>query len=175
MRPLYLYLLSCLYLLSSLPHPLLSYSISYISIRAIQLISRDLLIMADRPVDPVADNSNGSNVASPRSSTDSRSPSMRSQSLRLSSNHQHRQSFSESLRAAPGSPRARRQPSLTQSAIQSLIDNPPAPNHVDPAFVGRDWREISIGELVSPDDLKFVEIDTGIEEATNVRGILRGI
>jgi CBS domain-containing protein len=93
---------------------------------------------------------------------------MRSQSLRLSSNHQHRQSFSESLRAAPGSPRARRQPSLTQSAIQSLIDNPPAPNHVDPAFVGRDWREISIGELVSPDDLKFVEIDTGIEEATNV-------
>ncbi|GES60712.1 CBS domain protein [Aspergillus terreus] len=124
--------------------------------------------MADRPVDPVADNSNGSNVASPRSSTDSRSPSMRSQSLRLSSNHQHRQSFSETLRAAPGSPRARRQPSLTQAAIQSLIDNPPAPNHVDPAFVGRDWREISIGELVSPDDLKFVEIDTGIEEATNV-------
>lgn len=96
---------------------------------------------------------------------------MRSQSLRLShvsSNHQHRHSLSDSLRGAPGSPRSRRQPSLTQAAIQSLIDNPPAPNHVNPAFVGRDWREISIGELVSPKDLKFVEIDTGIEDATNI-------
>ncbi|KAF9892738.1 cell separation during budding [Aspergillus nanangensis] len=125
--------------------------------------------MADRqPLDTVADHNNGSTVASSQSSTDSRSPSMRSQSLRLSSNHQHRQSFSESLRGAPGSPRSRRQPSLTQAAIQSLIDNPPAPNHVNPAFIGRDWREISIGELVSPDDLKFVDVDTGIEEATNL-------
>ncbi|PYI04894.1 hypothetical protein BO78DRAFT_408662 [Aspergillus sclerotiicarbonarius CBS 121057] len=128
--------------------------------------------MTDRPVETVADNnSSGSNVASPRSSTDSRPPSGSLRSLRLSShlpNHQHRQSISDSLRAAPGSPRARRQPSLTQSAIQSLIDNPPAPNNVNPAFVGRDWREISIGELVSPDDLKFVEVDTGIEEATNI-------
>jgi hypothetical protein len=50
-----------------------------------------------------------------------------------------------------------------------LIDNPPPPKTVDPAFVGRDWREISIGELVSPEDLRFVELDTGIEEATTVR------
>lgn len=124
-----------------------------------------------QPGEPVADNSSGSNVTSPRSSTDSRSPSTRSQSLRLSHvspNHQHRHSLSESLRGAPNSPRSRRQPSLTQAAIQSLIDNPPAPNHVNPAFVGRDWREISIGELVSPNDLRFVEIDTGIEDATNV-------
>ncbi|GAB1195401.1 cell separation during budding, partial [Aspergillus pseudonomiae] len=124
-----------------------------------------------QPGEPVTDNSSGSNIASPRSSTDSRSPSTRSQSLRLSHvspNHQHRHSLSESLRGAPNSPRSRRQPSLTQAAIQSLIDNPPAPNHVNPAFVGRDWREISIGELVSPTDLRFVEIDTGIEDATNV-------
>ncbi|EAW08065.1 CBS domain protein [Aspergillus clavatus NRRL 1] len=126
--------------------------------------------MADQQnVEAITDHSNGSAIASPRSSTDSRSPSTRSQSLRLShSNHQHRQSFSDSLRAAPGSPRARRQPSLTQAAIQSLIDNPPAPRDVNPAFAGRDWREITIGELVSPDDLKFVEVDTGIEEATNM-------
>ncbi|GFF29463.1 protein sds23 [Aspergillus udagawae] len=125
--------------------------------------------MADHQnVEAVADHSNGSAVASPRSSTDSRSPSTRSQSLLLNhSNHQHRQSFSESLRAAPGSPRTRRQPSFTQAAIQSLIDNPPAPKDVNPAFAGRDWREISIGELVRPDDLRFVELDTGIEEATN--------
>jgi hypothetical protein len=126
--------------------------------------------MADHQnLEAVADHSNGSAIASPRSSTDSRSPSTRSQSLRLNhSNHQHRQSFSESLRAAPGSPRTRRQPSFTQAAIQSLIDNPPAPKDVNPAFAGRDWREISIGELVRPDDLRFVELDTGIEEATNV-------
>lgn len=83
-------------------------------------------------------------------------------------NHQHRHSLSESLRGPPGSPRARRQPSLPQSALQSLIDNPPPPKPSDPAFVGRDWREISIGELVKPSDLQFVELDTGIEEATNV-------
>ncbi|KKK22347.1 CBS domain protein [Aspergillus rambellii] len=128
--------------------------------------------MADRQTaEANGDSSNGSGVASPRSSLDSRPPSVGGRTPRIphvSSNHQHRQSFSESLRGAPGSPRSRRQPSLTQAAIQSLIDNPPAPNNVNPAFVGRDWREISIGELVSPDDLKFVEIDTGIETATNL-------
>ncbi|RAK82388.1 CBS domain protein [Aspergillus fijiensis CBS 313.89] len=128
--------------------------------------------MADYPVDAAAENdSSGSNIASPRSSTDSRTTSVGNRSLRLSSHtsgHQHRQSMSESLRGTPGSPRARRQPSLTQSAIQSLIDNPPAPSNVNSAFAGRDWREIQIGELVSPNDLKFVEVDTGIEEATNI-------
>ncbi|CDM33683.1 hypothetical protein DTO013E5_1458 [Penicillium roqueforti] len=107
---------------------------------------------------------NNASIASPRSSTESRSRNP----LRISANHQHRQSLSESLRGPPGSPRARRQPSLPQSAIQSLIDNPPPPKASNPAFVGRDWREISVGELVSPGDLKFVELDTGIEEATNI-------
>lgn len=80
----------------------------------------------------------------------------------------HRQSFSESLRNTPQSPRNRRQPSLTQAAIQGLIDNPPARKPADPAFNGRDWQHISIEELVRPTDLRFVEVDTGIEEATNV-------
>lgn len=80
-----------------------------------------------------------------------------------------RQSFSESLRGVPPSPRAQRQPSLTQAAVQELIDNPPTRNAADPAFHGRDWRSITVGELVSPGDLRFVEIDTGIEAATNVR------
>lgn len=47
------------------------------------------------------------------------------------------------------------------------------PNNPDPKFAGRDWRHISIGELVSPDDLKFVEVDTGIEEATDVSSPFR--
>ncbi|PGH27567.1 hypothetical protein AJ80_00809 [Polytolypa hystricis UAMH7299] len=108
-------------------------------------------------------------VSSPRSSTDSRNASSRN-SFRPGSlsSTQARQSFGDSLRAAPSSPRARRQPSLTQSAIQSLIDNPPTRNAADPAFSGRDWTQITVGELVSPDDFRFVEADTGIEEATNL-------
>ncbi|KAJ5444053.1 Protein sds23 [Penicillium daleae] len=126
---------------------------------------------SDTSLNASADPINGPGVTSPRSSTDTRS-SWNQNQLRVShmppANHQHRQSLSETLRGPPGSPRNRRQPSLTQSAIQSLIDNPPPPKNVDPAFIGRDWREISIGELVSPEDLQFVELDTGIEEATNI-------
>lgn len=116
-----------------------------------------------------------STASSPRTSTDSRSPHSRQPSLRLanvssqSSSQPHRQSFSESLRNMPQSPRSRRQPSLTQAAIQGLIDNPPVRNPANPAFNGRDWRHISIAELVKPKDLQFVEADTGIEDATHVR------
>ncbi|KKZ61917.1 hypothetical protein EMCG_03616 [[Emmonsia] crescens] len=113
------------------------------------------------PVDPSRDS---------RSSTDSRSPASHNTAFRLGSMPplQPRQSFSDSLRAAPSSPRARRQPSLSQSAVQNLIDNPPSGNAADPAFAGRDWTQISIGELVTPSDLRFVQMDTGIEEATNL-------
>ena len=88
------------------------------------------------------------------------------------SNAPHRQSFSESLRGLPPSPRAQRQPSLTQLAVQELIDNPPARNQPDPAFLGRDWRKIPIVELVSLEELKFVDVEAGVEAATNV-GLLR--
>lgn len=137
--------------------------------------------MADQPIpregsdtslNALASSGGGPDIASPRSSTDSRSSSRNHNQLRVSQmssgTPQHRQSMSEALRGPPGSPRSRRQPSLNSSAIQSLIDNPPPPKNVDPAFIGRDWQQISIGELVSPQDLRFVELDTGIEEATNV-------
>ena len=112
-----------------------------------------------------------STVPTPRQSiSGSRSPPSRNPSLHLahmpSPASQHRQSFSESLRGLPPSPRAQRQPSLSQLAVQELIDNPPARN--DPIFADRDWKTISIAELVSPEDLKFVDIDTGVEAATNV-------
>ncbi|EGE86458.1 CBS domain-containing protein [Blastomyces gilchristii SLH14081] len=121
--------------------------------------------MADRGSRSPADASRDS-----RSSIDSRSPTSNNAPFRLGTMPplQPRHSFSDSLRAAPSSPRARRQPSLPQSAVQSLIDNPPSGNAADPAFAGRDWTQISIGELVTPSDLRFVEMDTGIEEATKV-------
>lgn len=79
---------------------------------------------------------------------------------------QHRQSFHE-LRGLPPSPRASRQPSLSHIAVQDLIDNPPMRNP-DPKFAGRNWQEVKAKELANPDDLRFVDIDTGIEAATNV-------
>ena len=85
-------------------------------------------------------------------------------------NAPHRQSFSESLRGLPPSPRAQRQLSLSQIAVQDLIDNPPGRNQPDPTFAGRDWRDVKVHELVNPDDFKFVDVDTGIEDATNVSG-----
>lgn len=110
---------------------------------------------------------------SPRSIDESRFPSSHSPSLRLghmsNSASPHRQSFSESLRGVPPSPRSQRHPSLTQAGVQELLNNPPVSTPADPAFVGRDWRTIQVGELVNAADLRFVELDTGVEAATNVR------
>ena len=96
-----------------------------------------------------------------------------SQNMRLgghspSPGHSHRQSFPESLRGMPPSPRQNRHPSLSQVQIQGLFDNPPTSGHADPKFAGRNWQHISVGELVVPEDLRFVELNTGIEDATNV-------
>ena len=82
--------------------------------------------------------------------------------------HSHRHSFTESLRGVPPSPRANRQPSMSQADIQAFLNNPPTAGSPDPRFVGRDWQHIEVGELVDPEDLRFVEWDTGIEDATNV-------
>ena len=77
----------------------------------------------------------------------------------------HRSSFAENLRH---SPRSQRHPSLTQSAVQELINHPPASKTGDPRFAGRDWRQIHVGELVQESDVRFVELDTGVEQATKV-------
>ena len=48
------------------------------------------------------------------------------------------------------------------------MNNPPKAGAADPVFAGRDWHQIAVGELVNPADVRFVELDTGIEDATNV-------
>lgn len=127
--------------------------------------------MSGNHVSPISP-SNKSAVPTPtrQGFSNSRSPHSRNPSLHLahmpSPASQHRQSFSESLRGLPPSPRAQRQPSFSQLAVQDLIDNPPARN--DPVFAGRDWRTVNVAELVSPEDLKFAEVNTGVEAATNV-------
>ena len=81
--------------------------------------------------------------------------------------HGHRGSFAEQMRGGPGSPRASRQPSLSQQAFQDLINNPPT-KAGDPKFHGRDWRTIRLGEIVDPSLVRFVELDTSVEDATAV-------
>ncbi|KAK0750461.1 hypothetical protein B0T18DRAFT_345920 [Schizothecium vesticola] len=80
--------------------------------------------------------------------------------------HTHRQSFAENQRHPPPSPRARH-PSFTQQAIQDLLISPPSNRHANPRYAGRDWRDIALGEL-SPDEAKWADLDTSVEEATMV-------
>jgi hypothetical protein len=100
--------------------------------------------------------------AGPRSPPDK--PSLRTSS---SPHMGHRQSFAENLRGVPQSPRAHRKPSLSQQALQDLLNNPPTKNGA-PEFVGREWRTIHVGEIVHSEQVRFVEYDTSVEEATKV-------
>ena len=111
-------------------------------------------------------------IVSPRATEDSRSPPARNA---IRSGHipspspTHRHSFSDQLRGIPASPRSTRQFSLSHGvSVQDLLNNPPKAGAADPAFIGRDWHGISVGELIDPDDLRFVDAETGIEDATNV-------
>lgn len=80
----------------------------------------------------------------------------------------HRQSFADNLRNPPPSPRSQRHPSFTQQALQDLVNHPPPNKQPNPRFTGRDWRDVSIGELVSHDDVRWATMDTSVEEATMV-------
>ncbi|KAM3515978.1 hypothetical protein NHJ13051_009972 [Beauveria bassiana] len=79
----------------------------------------------------------------------------------------HRQSFAENMRTMPSSPR-HRPPSLTQAAVQDLMNNPPTKKHSNHRFSGRDWRDITVGELVCPEDVCWVELDDSVEYATKM-------
>lgn len=68
----------------------------------------------------------------------------------------------------PPSPRGTRQLSMSEAQIRDLMNNPPTAGSADPKFAGRDWQHIAVGELVQPEDLRWVEVDTGVEDATNL-------
>lgn len=90
----------------------------------------------------------------------------------LASAHSHRSSFAENLRGLPSSPRSHRHPSFTQAALQDLLNHPPSSRLHNPRFAGRDWRDISIGDIVSDDDVRWVDLDTSVEDASMVGGLL---
>lgn len=81
----------------------------------------------------------------------------------------HRQSWSQDLRGVPSSPNRQRHPSVSHQALQELFTNPPAAHKGDNHFAGRDWRSITVSEIVDPDEVRFAEFDTSVEDATNVR------
>ena len=136
-------------------------------------------MMADGAKTPAEESTKEPIAQSPRSIDESRFPPSQNPSLRLgqlsNTASPHRQSFSESLRGHPPSPRSQRHPSLTQAGVQELVNNPPVRVPADPAFVGRDWHTIQVGELVNAADLRFVELETGVEAATNVREVRDGL
>ncbi|KAF2716865.1 hypothetical protein K431DRAFT_234432 [Polychaeton citri CBS 116435] len=82
-----------------------------------------------------------------------------------------RSSFAENLRTYPPSPRFSRNPSFSAGSWQDLFMNSPhaKPNGADAAkFKGRDWRTIQVHEIVDPLEVRFVELDTSIEDTTKL-------
>ena len=76
----------------------------------------------------------------------------------------HRSSFAENMR----SPRSQRHPSFTQSALQELLNHPPAHRSGDARFFGRDWRHIRVGELVDQAEVRWAKLEDGVEATTKV-------
>lgn len=93
-----------------------------------------------------------------------------SQTERNKSGHiaAHRQSFAEDQRRPPPSPRSHRHPSLTQQAVQELMNHPPINRHANPQYAGRNWQEIAVGELAVADDVKWTDLDESVQDATLV-------
>src|ERR1700760_157157 len=79
-------------------------------------------------------------------------------------------SLTENFRHVPLSPRSQRAPSMSQQAIQDLLNDPPSAKSGDPAFAGRDWRSVMVEEIVDEAQVRFVEMMTSIEKATDVSG-----
>ena len=53
--------------------------------------------------------------------------------------------------------------------MQALLNDPPTAGPADTALAWRDWREITVSELVKTEELRWVQLDTAVESATSVR------
>ncbi|KAL2132862.1 hypothetical protein VTI74DRAFT_3208 [Chaetomium olivicolor] len=80
--------------------------------------------------------------------------------------HLHRQSFADNQRYPPPSPRNQRHPSFTQAALQELMNHSPSNRHPSARYAGRDWRDIPVGELAVPEDVRWADLDLSVQEAT---------
>ncbi|KAK0936738.1 cell separation during budding [Friedmanniomyces endolithicus] len=111
------------------------------------------------------------NIASPHppAPTQSASAPRKDSSLQPSPSVSHRSSFAENLRNYPPSPRAQRTQSFSGQALTDLLMGPTVKSNGEEArFKGRDWRSVQVGEIIDPAEVRFVELDTSIEDATKL-------
>ena len=124
--------------------------------------------------DPAAKNTGSASSTSSSSLSTAAPPAMErnsSQSSTHKSGHMasHRQNFVENQRYPPPSPRDRRHPSFTQQALLEIMNHNPSNKHPNPRYAGRDWRDIGVGELAAPEDVRWADLDLSVQDATMVR------
>lgn len=54
---------------------------------------------------------------------------------------------------------------MSQQSMADLLAHPPAPKQDVP---GKDWRTVSVGEIVKDQNLMFVDLETTVEDACQV-------
>jgi CBS domain-containing protein len=97
----------------------------------------------------------------------------RDSSLGSSPSVSKRSSFAENLnlRGYPASPRNQRTHSFSGQALQDLLMSPTKfrnSSGEEARFKGRDWRSIQIAEIIDPEETRFVELSTSIEDCTKL-------
>ncbi|KAK5114359.1 hypothetical protein LTR62_002611 [Meristemomyces frigidus] len=97
------------------------------------------------------------------------SPRSKESTMQSSPSVSHRSSFAENLRNYPPSPRAQRTQSFSGQALTDLLMNPASKHNAEDAkFRGRDWRTVQVCEITDPSEMRFVELDTSIEDTTKL-------
>jgi CBS domain-containing protein len=116
---------------------------------------------APRPTSSSSSHRDSLTLARPPSTPSANRSSSLAENFRHPHHHHHNHA------AAPGSPRASRTPSvsLSQAAVNELLNNPPSARAGDPAFAGRDWRSIVLDEVIDRGQARFVGADTSVEDA----------
>ncbi|TKA68693.1 hypothetical protein B0A55_08086 [Friedmanniomyces simplex] len=108
-------------------------------------------------------------TTSPHASTPIQSPPRKDSSLQPSPSVSHRSSFAENLRNYPPSPRAQRTHSFSGQALTDLLMGPTVKgNGGEARFSARDWRSVQVGEIIDPAEVRFVELETSIEDTTKL-------
>ncbi|KAK4556455.1 cell separation during budding [Recurvomyces mirabilis] len=124
--------------------------------------------MAQKPPSASATKPTNIKTASP-GGTPLQSPRSKESSLQPSPAVSHRSSFADNLRNYPPSPRAQRTQSFSGQALTDLLMNPPPKHNGEEAkFRGRDWRTVQVGEIIDPSEVRFVELNTSIEDTTKL-------
>lgn len=58
---------------------------------------------------------------------------------------------------------------MSQTAVQDLLNNPPTgKSGGSNEFAGRDWKTIRVGDIIDLEQVRFAEMSTSVEEATNL-------